>query len=415
MKMSVVTRSAIIVFVMLLFFFSVGGYMVHQFNNFGSGAARYSRQVLQDLDRAGIEPVLRQNLEQQLGDYNSQIARVKTNIYIMIGVAMVLAVIAVSGAAAMITGRMRKIGEVSGDISAGDLTKRIDMDTDDALGKTARGLNELVRNLQEMVRCLKDDAQQLAEYSEQLSGVSEEVSAAITEVATHSDQLAVAVEKQANNSATAVEASKKARTAAEEGYAVVRGTVDDMKVIESTVQETMAVFQKLNANSRQVEQILETITGIADQTNLLALNAAIEAARAGEQGRGFAVVAEEVRKLAEQSSVAAGDITVIVRQVDEDTARASEAMQKVVRLVGEGVGKSGLAGDRLEDIVREIAITAQMIQDMSASIEQTRNSTVSMAAASQQTSAAIEEVTGSAQQLAKMAGEFKELTARYTV
>ena len=77
-----------------------------------------------------------------------------------------------------------------------------------------------------------------------------------------------------------------------------------MASIEQTVNSSAKVVAKLGERSKEIGQIVNTISGIAGQTNLLALNAAIEAARAGEQGRGFAVVAEEVRKLAEQSEMA---------------------------------------------------------------------------------------------------------------
>ena len=90
---------------------------------------------------------------------------------------------------------------------------------------------------------------------------------------------------------------------ATDGEGIIKRAVTEMKTIEEKTNATSTVISKLEDKSKQIGQIVETISGIASQTNLLALNAAIEAARAGEAGRGFAVVAEEVRKLAEQRSM----------------------------------------------------------------------------------------------------------------
>jgi len=92
----------------------------------------------------------------------------------------------------------------------------------------------------------------------------------------------------------------------------VEKAITQMGHIEESVIRSAHVVAKLGERSKQIGQIVDTISGIAGQTNLLALNAAIEAARAGEQGRGFAVVAEEVRKLAEQSQDAAKQIPSII-------------------------------------------------------------------------------------------------------
>ncbi|WP_243131737.1 methyl-accepting chemotaxis protein [Desulfallas thermosapovorans] len=408
-------RTIIIFFTVLLFFSGIGGFMAYQIQNYAQVVVEITGHVLQALENKGIDAAVKRDLEQQIAVFSAGIERFKNNIYIMLVMMVIISIVLTTLIARMITGRMSKIGGVAGDIAAGDLTKRIDINTNDALGKTARGLNKLVDSLQQMVRRLKDEAVNLADYSEQLSGVSQEVTASVAEIAEHSEQLAVAVEQEAGNSGTAVQAAHRARSAAEKGYAVVQSTVMDMQVIERAVQDSMTIFQNLTAHSQRVGQMLEVITGIADQTNLLALNAAIEAARAGEQGRGFAVVAEEVRRLAEQSAAAARQIAVIVQQVAEDVTLAGSAMQGVAQQVAGGVEKAGVAGERLEDIVREIEITVGLIENISADIEKTRNSTIAMVSASQETGAAMEEVSSSAQRLAKMAGEFRELTVRYNV
>lgn len=412
--MSVMSRVFVILGLSFLFMVGIAGVMIYQINNFGDGAAIFNQQVLQALDAAGVNQQTNR-LEQGLNNLGAQADTIRKNIYILLGSAVVVSMVMVIALLRLVTSRMSNIGTAAGKVLEGDLTQRVSVDTNDSLGQISQGLNDLVDSLQKMVRQIKKDSINLAEYSEQLSGVSYEVSVAIAEVADHSEQLAATVDKESENSVVAVEASKKARSAAEEGSEAVQDTLQGMKIIKNAVKKSMDIFGSLAVHSQKVGQMLETITSIADQTNLLALNAAIEAARAGEQGRGFAVVADEVRKLAEQSSTSAGEIALIVNQVAEDINRASEAMEKVSRQFDDGLEKASIAGGKLEEIVLEIEATDQMIHDISISIEETRNSTASVASASQETSAAIEEVTGSAQRLSKMANEFKDLTSKYTV
>lgn len=190
----------------------------------------------------------------------------------------------------------------------------------------------------------------------------------------------------------------------------------------------------LGEKSRQIGQIVESITGIAGQTNLLALNAAIEAARAGESGKGFAVVAEEVRKLAEQSETAANEISNIITVIQQDTDKAISMMSESTQKVTEGAHVVIKAGDAFEDIlssVNEIGAEVSKISDsmetLSKSGKEVDNamedilkaandgaySTDAVAGASQQQLAAMQEIAASANSLADVSQELKESVNKF--
>lgn len=125
----------------------------------------------------------------------------------------------------------------------------------------------------------------------------------------------------------------------------------------------------LGKRSSEIGTIVETISNIVDQTNLLALNAAIEAARAGDAGRGFAVVAEEVRKLAEQSSNAAQNITDLVKAIQQDTDKAVDSINEGNESVNEGAASATAAGEAFGMIEEQIGKLNKTVEDAIASIE----------------------------------------------
>jgi methyl-accepting chemotaxis protein len=127
-----------------------------------------------------------------------------------------------------------------------------------------------------------------------------------------------------------------------------------MNNIRQTVDNSAQVVAELGEQSKEIGQIVETISGIAGQTNLLALNASIEAARAGEQGRGFAVVAEEVRKLAEQSSKTAGNIQRVVEEVNLAVKSMNDSSESVLTFVDKDV---------LADYEKLISVSEQYNKD----------------------------------------------------
>ncbi|MBR1885346.1 MAG: methyl-accepting chemotaxis protein [Schwartzia sp.] len=171
---------------------------------------------------------------------------------------------------------------------------------------------------------------------------------------------------------------------------MVEEAIRSMKAMSDQMAEASAVVGTLGDRSKEIGQIVETISNIADQTNLLALNAAIEAARAGEAGRGFSVVAEEVRKLAEQSGDAAKSISSLIGGIQGDTGAAVAAMQKQTESVEQSsavVNRAGEAFAHIETLVNDLY---GHIEKALASINQAKESS--------------HQVKGSIQKIQKVAG-----------
>lgn len=141
----------------------------------------------------------------------------------------------------------------------------------------------------------------------------------------------------------------------------------------------------MGERSKEIGQIVDTISGIAGQTNLLALNAAIEAARAGEQGRGFAVVAEEVRKLAEQSQEAAKKIAELIGEIQGDTDKAVIAMNEGTREVKTGAEVVNVAGAAFREIAEMVTQVSGQVKEISAALQQ-------MASGSRQVASSVKKI-----------------------
>jgi methyl-accepting chemotaxis protein len=313
---------------------------------------------------------------------------------------------------------------------------------------TREALGGVIGKVTGTAATLSAASQQMASTSEEAGRAVGEIAHAVSDVAQgaerqvrmvesakgSAEEVSTAVSASASSARQTAEVADRAREQARAGVAAAGQASDAMRSVRDSSEAVSAAIGALSDKSSEIGGIVETITGIAGQTNLLALNAAIEAARAGEQGRGFAVVAEQVRKLAEESEVAASSIARLVTQIQAETTRTVEVVEDGARRTEDGattVEEARAAFVRIDESVEdmsaridEIAAAAQQIADgasqmqgdmteVAAVAEQSSASSEEVSASTEQTSASTQEIAASAQQLARTAEELEELVAHF--
>jgi len=244
-------------------------------------------------------------------------------------------------------------------IASGDLTGvGLDVSSTDQIGSLAHAMQQMQNNLSGIIGTVAQTSISLTASAVSMSSATEHIHRRVNQQSQQTQQAATAMQEM---SASIAEVSRHTRSAAEtarsaaetahEGGDIVKQTLAAMDSIAAAVSETSSTIGLLGVDSYRISQIVTVIDEIATKTNLLALNAAIEAARAGDHGRGFAVVAGEVRRLAENTAQATGEISTMIQGIQQRTRTAIASMASGTVTVQQGVVTTNQAGEALERII----------------------------------------------------------------
>ncbi len=383
--------------------------------------------------------------------------------------------------------RLQKIAGVAEQAATGDLTVQVKVRSEsDQLGQS---LNTMITSLRDLAGRIAESATDISADSQRLTSAANQTGEATTQISTAMQQVAQGISEQSNSTSRAAQLArdlsgsiegvaqgaqeqtnaisdavamtaelnqvihKVAKSAqiqaqgAQEAVGVSTAIVDvaqatarAMEAIRTKVDQTAQKIGDMGTRSDQIGAIVQVIEDIASQTNLLALNAAIEAARAGEHGKGFAVVADEVRKLAERSSLSTKEIADLIQGIQRSVSDSVHAMNESAgevekgvvlvhetqqaiskftdvaeqgRRLGEAIAQAApqmsQLAEHLNVAMDRISVVVQAnrtaTEEMAGGAEAVTQAVENIAAISQESSATAEEVSGSTEEIAAQAQE----------
>lgn len=360
----------------------------------------------------------------------------------------------------MIVNNIRKMQTLIKQVAGGDLTVEVvghEKEHGDEIHFMGKSLAEMIGSIRGLILEISDQSNTIKHSGDMLSQASDEGARAAQDISEKIQEMALGTQEQTKFALETdglvksmieqlkevvremdklVYDANETISSAKEGQVVIGKTIHQMNTIKTSSDQSLAVMDHLIGSSKLIGNITEAISSISDQTNLLALNAAIEAARAGEAGRGFSVVAEEIRKLASQSQESANNIGKIVKEIQNEIAKANGIIRSEGEQVSEGIAVIESTQLKFNEIIERVNDTAQTITAIWGSISETESAggevikavehigqiiqnlaanAEEISASSQEQNAVSEEISASASQLTAIADDLDQVIQKFKI
>jgi len=347
----------------------------------------------------------------------SSVRRRVVSIFVLVGVLIVCLALAV---ARKITVSLRQIGEDVKRMAEGDLSALAAREeTADEVGLLARGVRKMAGALGGVIGGIVESSESVSSAVEVVKSALEKTAQGAQTQAVRASQITASAEEMsqtivsiAANAQTASANSSLAMKTALEGKEAADNAIEAVGAFHSTTMSVASMVEHLNGKVEEIGDIVAVIDEIADQTNLLALNAAIEAARAGEHGRGFAVVADEVKKLAERTMAATGEVSEKVRAVQEESQQTAGSMEEAASKISQVTGHINILAESLTRIVGGVQKAAEEIAQMATAVDQQSTASEEIARAIEGSSLAAGEIDAAAKEMLHQMGELEGVAGR---